>query len=433
MYGDFGDSPDTDPGYRGSRAEFASAVKRIFEQLRNSGEYEYIIVDTRGGFNYETTEVCALADSFLIVTEAQYTSFYQDRNLAGRISQAAKRNGTRPLLRGFIVNKSTDPRDWSGEMNLEKIESDFRVTLTKEFPVDFQETYPIPLDVDAQIAYKSQKIPLRDAPGSYFSYALLDAFGQLLTIVTAAWTDDQADQWNVLVDSVSKATTERNREVEELQESRDQESRQRTELQERVSELERDKIAQESELAETRARFEREISRSDALLQQSASQESSDVVAAEYDPVSFRRSYLLLVRYLAPVLALVILVATIFAVYNIWFTDSPEAVFVACTVTPSVVVVGETAAIAINVSNLSGDPIRAADVRTTAPLGSLSKNFDLGVVTKSTDLDGRAEFEWSTPTQTFTGSTPVEFPILVSGENIEDGTGQCTAQLQGTP
>ncbi|MDP6667302.1 MAG: hypothetical protein QF357_07870 [Dehalococcoidia bacterium] len=318
-------------------------------------------------------------------------------------------------------------------MNLEKIESDFRVTLTKEFPVDFQETYPIPLDVDAQIAYKSQKIPLRDAPGSYFSYALLDAFGQLLTIVTAAWTDDQADQWNVLVDSVSKATTERNREVEELQESRDQESRQRTELQERVSELERDKIAQESELAETRARFEREISRSDALLQQSASQESSDVVAAEYDPVSFRRSYLLLVRYLAPVLALVILVATIFAVYNIWFTDSPEAVFVACTVTPSVVVVGETAAIAINVSNLSGDPIRAADVRTTAPLGSLSKNFDLGVVTKSTDLDGRAEFEWSTPTQTFTGSTPVEFPILVSGENIEDGTGQCTAQLQGTP
>ena len=43
-----------------------------------------------GGFAFESTDVCALADSFIVVTEPDVTSFYQDRNLLRRIGDAGR-------------------------------------------------------------------------------------------------------------------------------------------------------------------------------------------------------------------------------------------------------------------------------------------------------------------------------------------------------
>jgi len=68
-------------------------------------ESDYVIVDTRVGFSFESTDLCALADRFLAVIEADPTSFYQTRNLMRRIDEAAGESGSKPILRGVLVNK----------------------------------------------------------------------------------------------------------------------------------------------------------------------------------------------------------------------------------------------------------------------------------------------------------------------------------------
>jgi flagellar biosynthesis protein FlhG len=81
--------PDLDQG------TFRQAIAAFFENLRAKSEYDYVLVDTRGGFAFETTDVCALADSFIVVTEPDFTSFYQDRNLVKRVSASAEKLNAR--------------------------------------------------------------------------------------------------------------------------------------------------------------------------------------------------------------------------------------------------------------------------------------------------------------------------------------------------
>ena len=87
---------------------FRAGLRHLFDQLRESGEYDYVLVDTRGGFAFESTDLCALADSYIVITEPDYTSFYQDRNLVSRVSAAARDVGAPSLLRAMIVNKALD-------------------------------------------------------------------------------------------------------------------------------------------------------------------------------------------------------------------------------------------------------------------------------------------------------------------------------------
>jgi MinD-like ATPase involved in chromosome partitioning or flagellar assembly len=174
------------------KLEYRSAVGKFFKKLRSDSEFDYIIVDTRGGFAFESTELCALADSFVVVTEADYTSFYQDRNLLTWINKAADDSDRHPVLRGIIVNKATH-----GE------EKDFRLALEKEFPVKYKDTYPIPLDVEAIIAYREQLIPFVTSAASEFSAAALAAFSRIMKLVTGGWDDERVYAWNELVAEVS--------------------------------------------------------------------------------------------------------------------------------------------------------------------------------------------------------------------------------------
>src|SRR5262249_19196884 len=79
------------------RVTFQHGVSALFRRLRDQREYDYVLVDSRGGFSFESTDVAAAADSFVLVTEATYTNFYQDRNLIDRINNAAAEMGRRSL------------------------------------------------------------------------------------------------------------------------------------------------------------------------------------------------------------------------------------------------------------------------------------------------------------------------------------------------
>jgi MinD-like ATPase involved in chromosome partitioning or flagellar assembly len=184
------------------RETFQRAIRSLFEDLRKHGDYDYVLVDTRGGFSFESTDVCAAADSFIIVTEANYTSFYQDRNLIDRITEAATQMQARPLLRGVIINKATQ-----GE------EESFRATLVNEFGIRMEDTFVVALDFEAVKVYKTQQIIYVQAPASQFAFDSLRAFAEILRIVTGQWPEERVKKWNEIVEKVKTAISSRNQEL----------------------------------------------------------------------------------------------------------------------------------------------------------------------------------------------------------------------------
>lgn len=190
-----------------TRERFRAAVSELFNGIRRQRYYDYVLVDTRGGFGFESTDICALANSFIVVTESDRTSFYQDGNLLRRIAAASSDLNTRPTLDGFIVNKSVEyPQDWT-TANLDEVEAEFRGLLRRELNVELRDSYPVPLDIEAINAYRRQAIPFKRVPHSPFSYALLDAFARILTLVSANWSRDRISEWNNLTDEISRAAS----------------------------------------------------------------------------------------------------------------------------------------------------------------------------------------------------------------------------------
>ncbi len=250
---------------------FRAGVKNLFDILRISGEFSYVLVDTRGGFAFESTDVCALADSFIVVTEPDYTSFYQDRNLVARINRAAIEMESPSVLRAMIVNKGTDVIHRDDRPYLDNIEVSFRNELTKEFGIPFHATHGVPVDIEALLAYKTQKIPYINAPGSLFSFATLSAFSDILQIVTSRWTVEQVDKWNELVNKVTAAVKEKSAREQQQEEDRLKREAELVEL--RASVRERDaKIASlDRELSQQNQLYEREFQRTTVLLERSLS------------------------------------------------------------------------------------------------------------------------------------------------------------------
>jgi cellulose biosynthesis protein BcsQ len=212
LYGDLIDEIGQAAVPQLTREHFRSAISLLFDSIRASNQWDYVLVDTRGGFGFNTTDVCALSDSFFLVTEPDYTSFYQDKNLIYRISAAAAELSRKPVMRGVIVNKATEisTSDVEAslrvhELNLDKVEANFRNILVDEFSIRYSDTHPVPLDIEAVHAYKAQKIPYVSCPGSVFSYATMVAFSNLMKTITVRWSEEATSRWNALVDRVSDA------------------------------------------------------------------------------------------------------------------------------------------------------------------------------------------------------------------------------------
>jgi MinD-like ATPase involved in chromosome partitioning or flagellar assembly len=242
----YGDAPDTVRptgsaiDHQVERGAFQRFVQGLFGAIRQSGRFDYVLVDSRGGFSFESTDVAAAGDSFIVVTEATYTNFYQDRNLVDRISVAARQMQTQSVLRAIIVNKSTEPP-----------EAPFRNELCREFGVRFEDTFAVSLDVEALRAYKMQRAVYREAPASRFAYDSLQAFQRILRIVTSQWPVERVERWNALVGSVDAAIAKHNAQVEAqaLAEKTRQEhfAHAEAELSELRAELERERAARAQE------------------------------------------------------------------------------------------------------------------------------------------------------------------------------------------
>jgi MinD-like ATPase involved in chromosome partitioning or flagellar assembly len=254
------------------QATFRRAISEFFHRLRASSEYDYVVVDTRGGFAFESTDVCALADSFIIVTEPDFTSFYQDRNLYKRISASADQLTSRPLLRSMIVNKATEGEATNGRIDLTKLEHSFRLELEKEFPLKFADTHPVPVDIEALKAYKTQRMPYLTSPASSFAFATLSAFRDIFQLVTNKWSEEQVKEWNVLIETVSGAISERNAKLLKELDDESNRSAEVVELRKRVGEQQEkiERLKKEEERLEEV--HKREVERAQALLSSAATQ-----------------------------------------------------------------------------------------------------------------------------------------------------------------
>jgi flagellar biosynthesis protein FlhG len=175
------------------RPAFQERLGRLFDKLRTE-PYDFVLVDTRGGFSFPTADACALADSFIVVMEADYTSFYQQRSLISAIDESAKQLKTSPLLRSILLNKCVD-----GDEPL------FRSKVAETLRLSTGEIYTLPLDPDAARAYREQDLPFLTHPGSAYSFAALRAFSGTLKIVTAEWPETKVAAWNHFVTEISGA------------------------------------------------------------------------------------------------------------------------------------------------------------------------------------------------------------------------------------
>jgi MinD-like ATPase involved in chromosome partitioning or flagellar assembly len=271
LYGDFIGS-SVSPVVSPDRENFQAAAQALFDAIRRSGEYDYVLVDTRGGFSFESTDLCALADSFLGVIEADITSFYQTRNLVRRIDEAAGALGTKSVLRGFLVNKAVDGMPASGDLDLSKVEVSFRNALTREFPIKFSDTHPVPADLEVLQSYKMQMAPFLKAPASYFTYAALTAFSDIFQVVTSRWSASQVQGWQDLVNSVAMAIRDKNEQARSAYEHEQNEKAEVAKMREALSQStvqlrERDGRIErlEGELKLAHAQIESELKRSAAV------------------------------------------------------------------------------------------------------------------------------------------------------------------------
>jgi uncharacterized protein YjbI with pentapeptide repeats/MinD-like ATPase involved in chromosome partitioning or flagellar assembly len=276
LYGERDIDNDTPPDPRLARDVFRSAVSELFRGIRNSGKWDYVLVDTRGGFGFSSTDVCALADSFIVVTEPDFTSFYQNRNFIRRVSATAVEHNAQAILRAMIINKAhegVDPIAEEGDdfktVDMSRVEAAFRNVVVEEFSsLRYEDTYPIPFNIEAIKAYQQQKLPFLEAPGSFYAFAIISAFKGILRVVTAEWPRERADRWNQLVDQISDSIDVRN--IERLARARETEEREQrfAEQEALLAQLRFQLGERENALNNLREQFAREIERQQLLLKE---------------------------------------------------------------------------------------------------------------------------------------------------------------------
>ena len=120
-------------------------MNQLCERLRH--EYDYVIIDTRGGFDYLVGIPAIVADEYVVIVEADKISLEQISALKKKIDRYARRNKVQAKFGGFIINKAIHSVD------------------DELFPTYLEKCYntkvlgTIPLDPDVIEAYQKKRIP----------------------------------------------------------------------------------------------------------------------------------------------------------------------------------------------------------------------------------------------------------------------------------
>lgn len=150
---------------------YKESISGIIHELTAISEYDFILIDTRGGTDASSVGACLSSNGFVIVTEADKTSWDVGRVLLNTIKE--ERSQTKCL--GFILNKNVLPSDA------------IEVFLRRHWECPHLTT--IPLDKDAVRYYQEDKVPVGENLESAFSIALMPTCRKLF--MNSKWSDDQ--------------------------------------------------------------------------------------------------------------------------------------------------------------------------------------------------------------------------------------------------
>jgi cellulose biosynthesis protein BcsQ len=163
-----------------SGSRYFRCLEDLIDRFRRS--YDYILIDTRGGYDFTSAAPAMLADGYAIVLEADQISVAQVFGLKAGIEDWGRRYDVRPALSGFFINKAT--------FTLE----------TRSFPDTLVNLYggahfgTIPLDYEAVRAYQIRDIPMDIRPDSDYSYHGYVALERLIS-PSLNWTETECDQF----------------------------------------------------------------------------------------------------------------------------------------------------------------------------------------------------------------------------------------------
>jgi cellulose biosynthesis protein BcsQ len=151
-----------------SASSYAIFLKAVCDRF--STAYDYIIIDTRGGFDFTSGVPAVLSHQYIIVTEADRLSYDQLYGLRQRIDAFATAVPERPKPRlgGFIVNKALFKPEQKDDLD------DQFMYLHGAHVLGV-----IPSDPDAIRAYQNKNIPAERIPDSDFAHYSKDAIATL--------------------------------------------------------------------------------------------------------------------------------------------------------------------------------------------------------------------------------------------------------------
>jgi hypothetical protein len=175
--------PDFLLGGSGYTGQMEQLEKRYFDLLsdllpRLRNEYDYVIVDTRGGSDFSSKAAASLADAYTIIVEADPISLNQVSGLEAAVSEFGIRYRCDPKFRGFIANKA---------LFKQKDDAQFKAMLEGRYPGDLLGV--IPFDPRAVDAYQNLTPTFLRSPDASFSWESLKALEKLADCGRLSQTD----------------------------------------------------------------------------------------------------------------------------------------------------------------------------------------------------------------------------------------------------
>jgi MinD-like ATPase involved in chromosome partitioning or flagellar assembly len=152
--------------------------------------FDFILFDTRGGTDLTSITTCVAAGAFIIVTEADKTSWDLGEILIDSISNTSTELQKDCLPLGYILNKNVLPS--------EAIEAFLR----RRWGLAHLTT--LPLDEEAIRAFQTDEIPVISAPSSRFSAGLLPVIRK--AFLDSSWIEAEIEQLSLLEKNVESST-----------------------------------------------------------------------------------------------------------------------------------------------------------------------------------------------------------------------------------
>ncbi len=168
---------------------FSRTLQEILTNVNRAQKFDYILIDTRGGTDLTSVGSALVADGFIVVTEADKTSWDVGEVLFAAIHDAQKETSHFAHALGFILNKNVLPPEAIVAFLKQRWECPHLATL--------------PLDENAIRFYQEDRVPIAADPTCPFSAGLIPIVRKLF--VSEAWAPDNTYRLGILENRAKQA------------------------------------------------------------------------------------------------------------------------------------------------------------------------------------------------------------------------------------